>query len=590
MPLLMGIVIDRHGTYYARKKVPPRLQEAVARVLNNGKSHQVWLKRSLDTKDRETANRRAKPVLIQFDQTLAEAEALTAKRPLRTGLSPVEIKRLTEYHYARKLTVHDEFMRAAPEIEAEWRRLEPEAGPWVDQVPAFGLSGSQMADARDTLPEIVAEAENALASGDIGHISFQIDQVLGDFQINLDPSSGAYRELGLALLRAEVRALRAIQQRHAGEPIETPPLPAVAPSAPPATGATMSAAFQGWKRDGNHSPRTLQDFEYAIRLFGQLHGDMLVASVRKSHAREFREALREVPVKRLRTGKLRTATLPELAQWGREHPQAQKIAATTINKLLGGVQAVSKWASGEDGFVPDEWADPFAGIRIDADDSDRAPFSTEELQAIFHTPIYTESERPAGGQGEAAVWLPLLALFTGARLGELAGLRVSDVAHEELVGTHCIYIVSDAKAGRRIKTKQSARVIPLHRQLIDARLLEFVAVQAKAHGDKAWLFPKVAPGTTGARAFSKWFGRYIGSHGVTDEAKVFHSFRHNFNDALRLAAVNDDIRHALVGHAQGGVNARYGAKEMAARYRHRLAEAIAGVAYTGLDLSHLTHR
>jgi hypothetical protein len=41
------------------------------------------------------------------------------------------------------------------------------------------------------LPEIVAEAENALASGDIGHISFQIDQVLGDFQINLDPSSGA---------------------------------------------------------------------------------------------------------------------------------------------------------------------------------------------------------------------------------------------------------------------------------------------------------------------------------------------------------------------------------------------------------------
>jgi len=32
---------------------------------------------------------------------------------------------------------------------------------------------------------------------------------------------------------------------------------------------------------------------------------------------------------------------------------------------------------------------------------------------------------------------------------------------------------------------------------------------------------------------------------------------------------------------------RYGAKDMAARYRHRLAEAIASVAYHGLDLSHL---
>jgi hypothetical protein len=44
MRLLMGIVRDRHGTYYARKKVPPRLQEAVARVLNNGKTRPVWLK------------------------------------------------------------------------------------------------------------------------------------------------------------------------------------------------------------------------------------------------------------------------------------------------------------------------------------------------------------------------------------------------------------------------------------------------------------------------------------------------------------------------------------------------------------------
>jgi hypothetical protein len=51
MRLLMGILRDRHGTYYARKKVPPHLQEALARVLNNGKSHQVWLKRSLGTKD-----------------------------------------------------------------------------------------------------------------------------------------------------------------------------------------------------------------------------------------------------------------------------------------------------------------------------------------------------------------------------------------------------------------------------------------------------------------------------------------------------------------------------------------------------------
>jgi len=103
------------------------------------------------------------------------------------------------------------------------------------------------------------------------------------------------------------------------------------------------------------------------------------------------------------------------------------------------------------------------------------------------------------------------------------------------------------------------------------------------------LFPEIAPGTTGTRAFSKWFGRYIGEHGVTDASKVFHSFRHNFTDALRVAAVSDEVNRALVGHTQSGVHGRYGAKDMAARFRHRLAEAVDSVTYNGLDLSHLTN-
>jgi integrase len=98
----------------------------------------------------------------------------------------------------------------------------------------------------------------------------------------------------------------------------------------------------------------------------------------------------------------------------------------------------------------------------------------------------------------------------------------------------------------------------------------------------------VAPETKGTGAYSKWFGRYIGAHGVTDTAKVFHSFRHSFVDALRIANVGDEVKHALLGWSGGGIPARYGAKDKAARFRHRLAEAVASVAYTGLDLSHLT--
>jgi integrase len=586
MRLLMGISKNRHGTYYAIKQVPTHLQEAVARVLDNGKARQSWLKRSLGTKDAERANRLAKPVLIEFDRTLDRARALVAERPLRASLSPVELKRIVEYHYANKLASFDAFVRDAPEIEAETRRLDPEL-PWDGPIPEFGLSGGQLFDFRDNVPTVVKEAEAALGKGDIAHISIQLDELLDTFQINLDRKSTAYRELGLEVLRAHVRGLRAIQQRVAGEPIETPPLPA--PNATPAieqVRTTLSSAFESWKRARNRSPRTVQEYEYAIKLFGELHGDMALTAIRKTQVRQFRENLQDVPTKPFRTGRLLRSTLPELAAWGREHPDAPKIGAGTINKLLGALQSIGRWASKE-GIVHEEWADPFADMRLDEDDSSRAPFEVGELEAIFTAAVFAKGERPKGGQGEAACWLPLLALFGGERLSELTGLTVSDVAPNELIGAVAIYINEDRKAGRRLKTKQSERFIPVHPLLIELGFLDFVAAQAKARGPDAWLFPLVAPGTKGTAAYSKWFGRYIGAHGVTDTAKVFHSFRHSFIDALRVANVGDEIKHALLGWSGGGIPAKYGAKDKAARFRHRLAESVASVTYTGLDLSHL---
>jgi len=181
----------------------------------------------------------------------------------------------------------------------------------------------------------------------------------------------------------------------------------------------------------------------------------------------------------------------------------------------------------------------------------------------------------------------LLALFTGARRGELTGLRPADVAYDKVIGATSIYITADRKTGKRLKTRQSARVVPLHPDLVKLGFLDFTAAQAKERVQGAWLFPHVAPGTTGEKAWSKWFGRHIRVHGVHDVAKVFHSFRHNFVDALRAANVNVEINAALVGHSVGNVHASYGAKEIARRFGRRLAEAVAAVAYDGLDLAHL---
>src|SRR5947209_3182283 len=107
MRALMGLIKDRHGTWCAQQKVPNRLQVAVARVLGNGKPKQVYLKRSLGTKDLRDANIRAKPVLAGFDRIIRDAAAIaeqpSAAPQARSSLNETEIRLMADYVYATTL-------------------------------------------------------------------------------------------------------------------------------------------------------------------------------------------------------------------------------------------------------------------------------------------------------------------------------------------------------------------------------------------------------------------------------------------------------------------------------------------------------
>ena len=150
---LMGMMKDRHGTYYARVKVPERLQAAVARVLDQGKERQSFLKKSLSTKDLKAANIRAKPVLAGFDRVFGEAEQLLAARPLRDSLSAVEIRRMAEIYYADILetdeTVRREGTGSEPGFQSIAAQLtaagvEFETPFSIGALPEAGLSAREV--------------------------------------------------------------------------------------------------------------------------------------------------------------------------------------------------------------------------------------------------------------------------------------------------------------------------------------------------------------------------------------------------------------------------------------------------------------
>lgn len=63
------------------------------------------------------------------------------------------------------------------------------------------------------------------------------------------------------------------------------------------------------------------------------------------------------------------------------------------------------------------------------------------------------------------------------------------------------------------------------------------------------MFPDIRAGTTGYRSdtFSKWFARFLKSVDADGDRTSFHSFRHNFRDALREADVRHEIAMLLGG-------------------------------------------
>ncbi|WP_316189713.1 site-specific integrase [Bradyrhizobium sp. SZCCHNS1054] len=596
----MGIIKDRHGTYYVQRKVPGRLQEAVARVIDAGETRRVFLKKSLGTKNLKEAKAAAPHVLADFGRIIGQAEALLKEQPVVTVLSDAQIKRMAESYYGTMLAEDEEERREGTSSEPLFQSIAEQlnaAGieyrtPWtVGTVPEAGLSDREIYKRTDTLEFDLALSSPALARGDYTVIREELDELLFAFQLShLDRKSAAYRKLSMAVLTAHVRGLKDIERRNAGEPIETPQSTSGLLGIPAShKGGTLREALEGWKKERDRPEDGVHEYTRAVEMFIDLHGNLAISAIKRSHASQFREALRQVP--KTRKGPLLKAGLLELRQWSQEHPSAPKVSPATVNKQQGAVQAIISWGF-RNGLVPDEvpWADPFKDMRVEGEQSTRDAFDPHGLQAVFDAPLFTEQKVPAGGKGPAAVWLPLLAVFMGGRQGEFAALRVSDIRIDDETSIPLMWIVRDTAAGKRVKTDAGERVVPLHPQMIQLGFLDYVARRKAEDGDKAWLFPPVAPDQRGGRkAWAKWWGRYLRDYiGVEDRNLVFHSFRHGFQDALRRATPDEELRDALAGRSAAGksVSRQYGAKQMLQRWGvQKLHETICNVSFPGLDLS-----
>ncbi|KIO37400.1 site-specific integrase [Shewanella sp. cp20] len=263
--------------------------------------------------------------------------------------------------------------------------------------------------------------------------------------------------------------------------------------------------------------------------------------------------------------RLNQFTLAKALEYKRHFSTKAGLSVSTVNKRLTRVSALLKWASLHYGT-----ANPMTGLSIKVSAKVKASkardaLSESKIKQLFRDiPPTTEHKMPY------RAWLPRLAAYTGARIGELAQLYLDDFS--VIDGYPCI-LIRATHPDQSIKTVTSERVIPIHPKLIAMGFLQFVEKQ-QANGRQR-LFPELKKQATRgySHQVSKWFYAFKAKLGWS-ERDTLHGIRHAVATQLKHKEFSSDLVAGLLGHSHGSITFdRYG-KEYKVENVLRLVKAL----------------
>ncbi|MCZ8311965.1 MAG: site-specific integrase [Magnetospirillum sp.] len=474
-------------------------------------------------------------------------------------------------------------------IGAEWRREVL----WSVGRDPFSIRDEADRDARPSTRDIFADSLSEAGNEGFRAVAPEVTQLLADRGLSLSWKSDEFRRLCDALISAKREALTLVDRVLAHESLDFDRII----EAPTAKGPMFSEVSSRWlteKAARRWVPKTEHEHRVWTKHFQTVCGNRPIPAYAKADGRAFRDVLVSLPKNWTKHPALRDRGVAEAAEEARRlklPPMSDK----NINKLLGYVSSFWLWARKQYDEVT---VNPFEGLKLETRHDARAerdPFTTAELQAIFNAPRFTGCEGPnrlnAPGtyvpRDKGVYWVPLIALLTGARLGEIVQFRTRDV---QQIGDYWVFKIHADEDDMRLKTPQSARFTPVHPLLVELGLLQFVEQQGKAGRDR--LFPELKKGEDGyySSPFSKSFARWLRILEIKRNKNAFHSFRHNFEDACRAADISARSSDALLGHKESGSKARYGGSSPTPQKLQPLVEAMARIRHEGLPLVHLKHR
>ena len=293
-----------------------------------------------------------------------------------------------------------------------------------------------------------------------------------------------------------------------------PTIPALAPKI-----HSLREIYEKWKQSHPRSNDSISSCDRSLKLFETLVGNIAVEQVDRAMGVQFKTHLLQLDTTP-KTARDRLIWVKSLLNY------AHRDLELTNRNVWNGIDISFKTTKR------------------------RRPWTDEELITLFSQPLFTEKKLPRNKKagGWAAYWVPLIAVFSGARVSEICQLTADDI---DTNISHPTIKIRSRSEDQRLKTVNAERDIPIHPQLIELGFLNYVElIKSTPAANNLWPeLPKRNERSGGY--FSQWFGEYLKTIQLNGEVD-FHSFRHTVRTQLVLKDVSEIAIDRLLGHSHTG--------------------------------------
>lgn len=414
-----------------------------------------------------------------------------------------------------------------------------------------------------------AAARDALARGKLDGLKWMAVDWLTNYGYELGLESEAFKQFVFRFAKRYSEANKAVRARDEGEVVETPTVPEPpkatkkpkqkqAPQSPEQT-LMLSYLIQRFMDNRDQTIPMFKKYQSVLPLMLALIGDKPVSELTQLDLEEFFKDICKLPPRWSDQVKRSGVSVRQLLELDHETCMSPKTFQDTYVAAVRPFINESKRLYGDPLYG--DYKFPYhlttegiryRGSRKEGERKQRA-FKVDELKRLFEG---TEYARFAKSSDDAPrYWLPLIGLFTGARVNEICQLNPQvDIITDDAIPFFEFTPESegDERITKTIKNQTSVRRVPIHPRLIDLGILDYVKAQ-KGAGHRL-LFPGWPPsrGKASAKA-EKWFREFMMDTGLRDETPGktllgMHAFRHTLlNRALNLGVVNAEV---ITGHAR----------------------------------------